>query len=88
MKQTTGQLPDAPKEALHYIDTGFWHISAQTAGQLAKASKHGELPRHGYEIDVTLSDGKTAKLTRTVVSCFNWQSERAQVWAIWNIRKA
>jgi hypothetical protein len=89
MKNTPIQLPaDAPTEALHYIDTGFWHISSKTASKLAKASKHGTLPRHGYEIDVTLSNGKTATLSRTFVSCFTWQSERAQVWAIHNIRQS
>jgi len=88
MKNTSTLLANAPTEALHYIDNGFWHVSNKTAGALAKASKHGQLPRHGYEIDVTLSDGRTASLKRTIVSCMTWQPERGEVWAIANIRES
>jgi hypothetical protein len=72
--------PLLPKDAVSYIDSGFYQVTSQTAGRLARASLHRELPRPGYCIDVTTSDGFTATLMRTIT----WGK---QVWAIYNLRK-
>lgn len=58
-----------------YLDSGFFVISDRSAGQLAKRSAHGKLPKHGYEIDVNLPGGR-AVLSRTqsaLFECRRWR---------------
>lgn len=81
MKTNIAQLPGI----LRHIDNGFYHVSDKSAGQLARASKHRKLPRHGYQIDVTLANGSTAILQRTPVSCVTY-TKRRWVWAVFAIR--
>lgn len=80
------KLANLPPVAIRRIDNGFFHIADKTAGKLAKESAHGRLPRHGYEIDVMLPDGRKAILQRTWVQSFTWAPKRGWVWAIYAIR--
>lgn len=65
-----------------YISHNHYRISDSDAGKLAKASKHGKLPKHGYEIDVNLPDGKKAVLLRTGYRYREDAPKRGWVWAV------
>ena len=52
------------KIAMKHIDNGWYAIAPSVAGKLAKASPHGRLPKHGYEIKVEY-EGKKYWLART-----------------------
>ncbi len=67
------------------IDSGFYLVSDADAGRLAKASPHGELPRHGYQIEVNLPDGRQAILQRTPNRYGAHAVKRGWSWAVFRI---
>lgn len=69
---------------MQYISHGFYRISDREASRLAKEAPHGRLPRHGYFINVLLSDGRKAELHRTLygVGLHTDAPKRGWVWAV------
>lgn len=67
------------------IDTGFYRVTDAEAGRLAKATPLKRLPRRGYELRVTLTNGRTAWLQRTAHQYYRDSPQRGWVWAVYGI---
>jgi len=67
---------------MKHISYNHYMVSDREAARLARASSHGKLPKHGYEIEVTLPDGRLAWLLRTPYRYREDSPKRGWVWAV------
>ncbi len=75
---------------LKMVDIGYGHykISDADAGKLAKEAGK-TLPKHGYQLTVSLPDGEIVHLLRTPYSANGHKDapKRGWVWAVHRINK-
>ncbi len=79
--------PQPDKQAgvkMSYIDSGFYRISDRVAGKLALTTAAKRLPKHGYQVDVILPDGRKATMQRTSLQFRTDSPKRGWVWSLFN----